>query len=294
MLVIGVDGLIGRALAQALAARGDTVVGTSRRPSPGGAGAPITLDLAASGAARTPLPPVDAAVICAAMARFADCREQPELARRVNVEAPVALAARLATSGARVVLLSTSAVFDCRTPHVTAEQPPSPRSAYGALKAEAEAKILALGARACVLRLTKVLTPDMPLFVNWIAGLRRGRAIEAFDDLTISPLRTQDVVAALLAVLSDRGGGIYQVSGAEDISYADAARHLARRLGVAPDLVGTTRAVDRGIPESEVTRYTSLDASRLAALTGWTPPPAEAVIDAVFGYLLGVPGCDAR
>jgi dTDP-4-dehydrorhamnose reductase len=285
-LIIGIDSLIGAALADALMARGTAVVGTTRRAQSSAPGSRMALDLAAPDAGATQLPRVDVAVVCAAMARFADCREQPELARRVNVSAPAALAARLVRNGARIVLLSTSAVFDCRSPRVPAEQPTSPATAYGVLKAEAEAAILALGPQACVLRLTKVLTPAMPLFVDWIGALRRNESIEAFDDLTLSPIAMHDVLTALLAVLADGAGGIYQVSGAQDISYADAARHLARRTAAPPDLVRAVRAVDRGIPQSEVTRYTSLDPVRLSGLTRWTPPAATDVLDTVFRHLM--------
>jgi dTDP-4-dehydrorhamnose reductase len=291
-LIIGIDGLIGTALAKALIARGTVVVGTTRRAHSAIPGSRIALDLAADDAAEAQLPNVDVAVVCAAMARFADCRQQPELARRVNVSTPAALAARLVRGGARVVFLSTSAVFDCRSPRVPAERPTSPRSAYGALKAEAEAAILALGGQVSVLRLTKVMTSQMPLFVNWISAFSRGESIEAFDDLIFSPISMCDVLTGLLAVLTDDSGGIYQLSGSQDISYAEAARHLARRTGTRVDCVKAVRAIDRGIPESEVMPYGSLDATRLSRLTDWRPPKADDVLNSVWAAFFGKDGDD--
>ena len=286
VLIIGVDSTIGRATAEALVRRGDDVIGTTRRPDATGPGTRIPLDLAAPDVAAMNLPAADTAVICAAMARYADCREQPERARAVNVTAPVALARRLAERGTHIVLLSTSAVFDCRSPWVPADRPTAPTSAYGAFKAEAEAAILALGPMASVLRLTKVIVPDMPLFAGWIAALRRGARVQAFGDLTFSPISARDVVDAIVAVASDKGAGIYQISGAEDISYADAARHFCRRLGQSAALVEPVRATDNGIPESEVAYHTTLDTARLTALTGWTPPRPAAVLDTVLGPML--------
>jgi dTDP-4-dehydrorhamnose reductase len=283
VLIVGIDSLIGASFAEALVALGTAVIGTTRRAQSSGLGARMVLDLAAVDAAHVQLPSVDVAVLCAAMARFADCREHPEVARRVNVSVPAVLAARLVRAGARVILLSTSAVFDCRSPRVPANRSASPKTAYGALKAEAEAAILALGTQASVLRLTKVITPRMPLFVSWIDALSRGEVIEAFADLTLSPITMFDVLTGLLAILADQGGGIYQLSGAEDVSYAEAARYLADKAGVGADRVKAVRAIDRGIPENEVTRYTSLDTSRLSSLTGWRPPAAIHVLDTVFG-----------
>src|SRR5437667_10713518 len=103
-LVVGRDSRIGRALSEALVEGGHQVQGTSRRPDAAGKGYQH-LDLADPDVESQPLPSVDVAVFCAAMTRFADCRADPALARRVNVESPVALARRLAGQGARVVLI---------------------------------------------------------------------------------------------------------------------------------------------------------------------------------------------
>jgi hypothetical protein len=47
-------------------------------------------------------------------------------------------------------------------------------------------------------------------------------------------------------------------------------------------------AVDNGIPESDVTPFTSLETGRLTALTGFQPPQPVAVIDAVYrGMMIG-------
>lgn len=287
VLIVGSDGPIGRALEEDLIARGDEVFATTRRLAQIGSPGRIFLDLADPTAVETtPLPDVDAVIICAAIARFADCRAQPELARQVNVRAPAALASRLARKGASIVLLSTSAVFDCTTPLCRADHPRAPRSAYGAFKAEAEDQILALGRQASVLRLTKVLDPAMPLINHWIGALQAGNHVRAFVDHGLSPILLRDVVLALCAILDDGAGGIYQISGAGDLSYADAAQYLASRLGVGVRLVERVSALETGIDPGEITLYTSLDASRLAMLTGWSPPQPRDVIDSAFAHRL--------
>jgi dTDP-4-dehydrorhamnose reductase len=283
ILIIGVDGVIGAALAQALTAAGHAVCGTSRREHSEGPGKRIRLDLAEPDAADTALPAADVVIFCAAMARFADCREQPELTRRVNVTAPAAIARRFTEAGSQIVMLSTSAVFNGRLPHVPADQPRSPVSAYGTQKAEIEAGILALGGKASVLRLTKVIAPNMPLLRGWIDALARQERIRAFTDLTVSPIRIADVVSAASAVIADGNGGIYQVSGSDDVSYETIARWLVRALGVSTELVQGARAVEVGIPAGEVSEFNSLDTSRLQAITGWQPPSARAVLEDVFG-----------
>src|SRR5215813_1382165 len=112
-LIIGVDGSFGGALSRSLQSLGYEVIATTRRRDC--ACDHLFLDLAAP---LPSLPQVDVAVICAAMARLEECRRYPELAHRVNVAAPLEIARTLTQAGARVMLLSTSSVLGCLTPHV--------------------------------------------------------------------------------------------------------------------------------------------------------------------------------
>jgi len=130
VLIIGGDGAIGRALKDRLQSRQDTVFFTTRRSVPAHGNA-VHLDLASSDAATTRLPQVDVAYFCAAITGFAACRNNKELAERVNFSAPSTLARRLAGAGSRVVFLSSNAVFDWSEPHVPASREPSPRTEYG-------------------------------------------------------------------------------------------------------------------------------------------------------------------
>ena len=69
-----------------LAAAGHDVIATTRQRDRVNS-ATTFLDM---GEGLGALPRADVAVICAAITRFSDCRNFPELARQVNVTAPVA------------------------------------------------------------------------------------------------------------------------------------------------------------------------------------------------------------
>jgi dTDP-4-dehydrorhamnose reductase len=279
VLVIGGDGLIGDALTNALEKRGDNVTATTRRLLPNGNR--LFLDL--QNFQDVPLPRVDVAVFCAAVTTFDRCRKNKPLARRTNVTGTSALARRLVDAGAHIILLSTTAVFGFHNPHVPAETVVNPSSAIGEFKAEAEAAFRGFGALASILRLTKVLTAETALFANWVASLAQHQHIVAFTDHHIAPLTLERVTNDIIAICERCSGGIYQLSGARDISYFDAARFLARRMKVHETYVHGARAIDSNIPPGEVCRFTSLDGSRLAKITGRKMPEPEEVLEAVYG-----------
>src|SRR5580704_5379635 len=131
-LVIGADGLVGNALTAALKARGRRVIGTTRRCE--SASTKDTIHLALAHPIPAALPETKVGYICAAMTKLADCRLRPDLARRINYEAPVDIATRFVRRGTKVVFLSTAAVLDCRAPWMRADRPREGQSVYGKWK----------------------------------------------------------------------------------------------------------------------------------------------------------------
>lgn len=279
-LIVGADGSFGEALSSELLGRGHGVAATTRRRERATADGLLFLDLAD---AIPRLPQTDVAIICAAMARFDDCRRNPELARRVNVLAPLELARSLTKADARVIFLSTSAVFDCQKPHVDEDEKPAPRSAYGRLKAEAESRLLDLGSQVAVLRMTKAMKPRSGILSEWIKALGGRKIVRAFDDHRFCPLPISIVVRSIVNLIEKGQGGIYHVSGSEDLSFADAARYLADQIGAAGSCVAAVHGRGNGITEEDLTPFTSLATGRLSRLSGFVPPRPFDVLQDVYG-----------
>ena len=277
-LIIGAESGIGRALVARYAALGVTVSGTGRR----GDGRWLFLDLAAVPATWKPPVQADTAVLCAAVTGEASCRSHPGAARRINVEATVQVARILVDHGCFVQFLSSNLVFDGRQPMRPIEEPVAPASLYGRLKAEAEAGIQALGDRAAVIRLTKVIDRDTPLFRGWLAALARGETVRPFHDMVFAPLSVAFVVDALVRLAQRRTSGILHLSAAADISYADAAHHFARRLGVPAAHVQAIGRTGAGIPDAVAPRHTSLAMGQVEREAGLVAPDPFDTLDAVF------------
>jgi len=109
--------------------------------------------------------------------------------------------------------------------------------------------VLKHGEFGAVVRLTKVLTPDMRLMGDWIATLRAGREIAAIRDLTIAPLTMRHVVGALIAIADARAGGIWQISGRATSPMMELRVISRSSLAFPPRLCGRSRRPRKGFQQ---------------------------------------------
>jgi dTDP-4-dehydrorhamnose reductase len=280
-LVVGADGLIGRALIGALAACGAEVIGTSRRrPPPPGR---TYLDLADDPEGWTLPGPTETAYLCAAVTSQDLCVRDPAASLRVNVCRTVALARQLVASGGFVLFLSTNLVYDGSVPHRRSDDPVCPTTEYGRQKAEAERRLLAIGDGVAVVRLTKVLAAETPVLAKWRIALRSGESIHPFSDMVMAPVSPAFVVDALVRIARSRSPGIFQISSARDVTYAQAAERLAALLGASPDLVRPVEAVHAGISPEAIPAHTTLDTTPLRDDFGLAAPDVWEAIDLAVG-----------
>ena len=278
ILIVGAEGMIGRALAQRLLGCGWPVVRTMLAPEPGAVGLDLSLDVAAW----RPPPEVGVGYLCAAVTSVAECRRDPKRAFAVNVTGTVAVARTLARQGAAIVFPSTNLVFDGSAPFERAETPVAPATEYGRQKAEAEKQLLALSGRVCIVRLSKVLGPRTPLLVRWADDLRHGRAIRPFADMVVAPVPLDFAVDVLLRAGRERLCGIVQVSGPQEVSYEAVARHVARRIGASETLIEPIEAAAAGPEFEPIPAHATLDMSRLQNELAMTPPDVWTTIDGAF------------
>ena len=244
-LVVGATGLIGRALTARLRAAGWRAIAASR--SSAGADS-LTWDLAHP-VSWPDSAAIDVTYLCAGPSSLAACEADPDGTRRVNVDG-VSIVARLAAeAGSRVVLLSTSHVFDGTADVAHAEDPRRPVTAYGAQKAAVEEMVLDLPGSA-VLRLSKVFGPRDTRLIEWRARLVHRDPVRAFDDVYVAPIGLDEAVIALESIGRLASTGIFQLSGPRDETYYSIGCALADRLGAERALVQRALASESGIPAS--------------------------------------------
>ncbi|MCL1960570.1 MAG: NAD(P)-dependent oxidoreductase, partial [Desulfovibrionaceae bacterium] len=149
ILLLGKNGQVGWELQRSLAPLG-TVMAPGRQGADGLCGDLADLDgLAATVRAMRPAVIVNAA----AYTNVDKAEAEPDLTRRINAQAPAALAREAAACGALLVHYSTDYVFDGSGDKPwTEDAPTGPLNVYGRTKLEGEQAIRASGCAHLILR----------------------------------------------------------------------------------------------------------------------------------------------
>jgi len=175
----------------------------------------------------------EAVINAAAYTAVDKAEEDAEIAEIVNGAAPTAMAEAAAALGIPFVHISTDYVFAGRgTAAWTADSAVNPQSVYGRSKLAGEQGIQAAGGVYAILRTSWVLSAHGQNFVKTM--LRLGKT---HDSLTVvadqigGPTPAAAVAEATLTMakaLVTNGGpsGVYHLSGAPDVSWADFAREI--------------------------------------------------------------------
>jgi dTDP-4-dehydrorhamnose reductase len=243
LFVVGGDSLIGSRIASEAVAAGVPARITSRRRK---ADADL-LDLAnISRSWRLP-PQTRTVVVCAAMTSVARCEADRTAARKVNLDAPQLIAKVANECGASVIFLSTSLVFGDSASAPLPEDRPNPNTTYGEMKARAEEAVLESCPQTAVVRITKVVHPRLPLFVDWMTKLRGGHTAMPFDDLFLSPVSLEETCQQLLWLALNFKEGTFHLSADRKLSYADAARTMADFFDFSPQLVAPQNCSQHGV-----------------------------------------------
>ncbi len=238
LLITGASGYVGRATVAAAIQAGFDVVGAyhRRRPDlPGGHWA--QLDLA------------DTAAVHALVARWHPCAVihaaaawgTPEEAQATIVAGTTAVEAAAHAVGARLIHLSSDVIFDGEHAPYREADPPAPITFYAAAKAAAEGIVAAGPADHVIVRTSLVTCFDPPdprtaLVINALQAvtLPPCHPVTLFTDEYRCPVRTADLTAALVELVSHPYRGVIHVAGPERMSRYELGRRIAAALGIAP------------------------------------------------------------
>lgn len=207
---------------------------------------------------------------------------EPSLARRVNAEAPAAMARAAREIGATLVHVSTDYVFGGDSPDPYVETAPTrPLNVYGRTKLEGEDAIRTELDAHVIVRTSWVYSAVGRNFVTAMLDLaRRQKRVRVIDDQRGCPTSAYDLAKGLLRVTELSGeiggplAGTFHLAGTGETSWAGLARQIfviSARLGAPHAEVEPIASSDWPTPAARP-RNSRLDSGRFAASFGFRCP----------------------
>ena len=268
-LVIGSNSYIGSALVSYLKLKNKPVFGTTRYPHTIN-NYTIYLDLTQDVSKWNCPFPIEIAIICAGITSLKECKKNPQLTAHINVHGILALIKNLVEKGIFVIFLSSNQVFDGSIPFRHPNDSFSPITEYGHQKAEVERQIIQWKESISIIRLTKVVSPQVQPFKTWTQLLKNGKIVNPFSNMALCPIPLPFVIKVLHHIAQLRLPGILQVSGKRDFSYAEAAFMGAKLLKAPPHLI---QPIEVNHSDDEpICKYTSLNTDCLKSILKLSPP----------------------
>jgi dTDP-4-dehydrorhamnose reductase len=182
---------------------------------------------------------VDVVINAAAWTAVDRAEAEEAAATVVNGDAPAAMALACAARGLPFVQISTDYVFDgAGNLPFGVDDSVGPLGAYGRSKLRGEVAVRAAGGVHVILRTSWVVSAHGSNFVKTMLRLGSERnSLNVVADQIGGPTPAAAIADALYviaaALVSGARGGIYHFSGAPDVSWADFAREIMARAGLA-------------------------------------------------------------
>lgn len=182
----------------------------------------------------------DIIIHCAALTDVDRCEMYPHEAQRTNTWLPGALARAAAQNGARLMHISTDAVFDGQRGDYTEDDAPNPINVYGRTKLEGERAVANANPDALIARVNFYgwsWQGQRSLAEYFYNNLSAGKQVFGFTDIVFCPLLVNDMVEILLRMLARGLKGVFHVVSSETLSKFAFGRMLARHFGFDENLI---------------------------------------------------------
>jgi len=244
-VVFGATGCLGSTISSELAKfPGNTVIGACRNPSHG----QIKFDLGAMKSWSMPKK-INYGIIAASYSDRRGCERNQFESQMLNVTNTIHLAKSITEKGGKVVYFSTNLVFDGSKQSFMPSDSVNPFDLYGQQKSDVEAYLVKEVPSALILRLTKVLHNNLPIFQIWRNQAAGGNPIKVFTNVSISPISPSFAAKATIKLINQGTAGLVHLSGDCSVSYASIYEKFKRDLALefAPfEMVEDTRPLRFG------------------------------------------------
>jgi dTDP-4-dehydrorhamnose reductase len=237
----------------------------------------------------------NAVIHCAALSRTKDCEQDPEQARRINVEVTAHLAQL--SRDIPFIFLSSGEVFDGRTGWYGETDEPNPINVYGQTKLEAERAVLQ-NPRHTVVRIVLTAgtseTGDRSFVEDMCRTAKAGKDVTLYADEFRCPLPAGVIARVIWELVDCEQPGLYHLGGSDRLSRWEIGEtllpwcpefkgHLMK--GSARNHVGSPRPADLSL---RCDKIQSLLSFRIPGVREWLAGRSRRGAD-LWDYLDGSP-----
>lgn len=220
---------------------------------------------------------IDGIVNCAAYTAVDKAESDPQLARKLNADAPAYLAEAVAKRGGWMVQVSTDYVFNGtkHTPYVETDEP-CPNSIYGQTKLEGEQAVSKLCPNAMIIRTAWLYSEFGNNFVKTMIRLGRERKqLGVIFDQVGTPTYAHDLATAIMTAI-DKGikPGVYHFSNEGVTSWYDFTKSIHRLAGINTCQVSPLHTAEYPTPACRPA-YSVLDKTKIKDAYGIEIPHWE-------------------
>jgi len=295
ILLTGASGLLGLNIALALDGKEHQVFGVANTPPLQWVNfKSIQAELTGEGALERLFAEVkpEAVIHCAAIANVDECESKPELAETINAALPGRIAALAAQHGAKMVHISTDAIFDGQKGDYLESETPNPLSVYAKTKLGGEQSTAAANADALIARVNFYgwsMSGKRSLAEWFVNNLAAGTPIKGFSDVLFCPMMVLDLADTLMQAMHKDLKGIYHVVGPQQMSKYDFGQAIAKKFGFDTSLLTPSSVSDAGLKAARSPNLT-LNTDKIAAALGHPLPGFESGLQRFFDqYKHGFP-----
>ena len=224
------------------------------------------------------------AIIFSAISNIAECENNKEFSKNINVNKTLELANQLSSEGVIPIFLSSDVIFGDNIGNYTENSRPSPINEYGRQKLEIEKQINDVtNGNYLLLRLSKVFSlekGDGTLLDEMAAKLVNGIFLKEACDQIFCPILVDDLVRIIIRLISAGTTGIINVCGEKALSRYEMATLLAKFLNVDKNVIQRVAIDDLnlGAPRS---KNTSMCIDKLQKIINFDFTPLDDCIDTV-------------
>ena len=276
-LVTGGSGLLGANAAAFLKSRVNTV-GVARSPVSRDFDIGLQLDIRDASAVRAAFESVRPNVVlhAAALSRHEECERHPTLAREVNVDATATIARESERVGARLVYVSTDAVFDGRQGDYIEADSTSPFSTYGLTKLQGEIEARRTVGSLVVRTNFFGWSPSghRSILEFFLQALDSGTSVPGYQDFTVTSMYVSDMLRYLWELVELGCTDVIHLASSDARTKFEFGQMVALEFGYDPDLVVPAEVPAAGNIERGQ-RNISLNCRLVEGLLGRSVPSQE-------------------